>query len=247
MPNVNVSNLTFKYRNVQALDDVNFTAFEGDFFAIIGPNGSGKSTLCKVLQGILSPPKTANVMIAGKPAGTVSACRLLAYCGDNDYMPRFLTGEEFIHNSVRLHTHGEREIRISRKEIEGTFAQLGMEGRYNEIMETYSHGMLKKTQLAASLLINPPVIIVDETLNGVDIEAQYRIELELHRFCRKGGTVLMCSHDFAMQSRNANKFLLLDHGRVVVTAPVAELTKEGLSIEDLVKQYVGIPESRINV
>ena len=113
-------------------------------------------------------------------------------------------------------------------------------------METYSHGMLKKTQLAASLLIKPPVIIVDETLNGVDIEAQYKIEVELHKFCQEGGTVLMCSHDFAMQSRNANKFLLLDRGRVDVTAPVVELAKEGLSIEDLVRQYIGIPESRIN-
>ena len=56
----------------------------------------------------------------------------------------------------------------------------------------------------------------------------------------------MCSHDFAMQSRNANKFLLLDRGRVVVTAPVVELANEGLSIEDLVRQYIGIPESRIN-
>ena len=246
VPNVNVSNLTFKYRNTQALDRVNFTAYAGDFFAIIGPNGSGKSTLCKVLQGILSSPKNADALIAGKPAGTISACRLLAYCGDNDHMPRFVTGEELIHNSARLHSHREHRIRVSKKEIEGTFAQLGMEGRHNEIMETYSHGMLKKTQLAASLLIKPPVIIVDETLNGVDIEAQYKIEVELHRFCQEGGTVLMCSHDFAMQSRNANKFLLLDRGRVVVTAPVVELAKEGLSIEDLVRQYIGIPESRIN-
>lgn len=232
-----ISELTFSYRQRTVLNDVNVEVDAGDFLAVIGPNGSGKSTLCNILQGVLKAPASAIVRILGFPAGTVSACKSIAYCGGNEHMPRFLTGAEFIRYTARLHS---KPLPISDYDIEAKFCRLGMEGRHGELMETYSHGMLKKAQLVAALLVQCPVIIVDETLNGVDIEAQFRIESELRKFCKEGGIVLMCSHDFSMLSRCANRVLLLDYGQVMECAEVSELEERGLTVEALILEYMGL-------
>ena len=202
-PAIEIENLDFQYSDRPVLNNVNISVPQGACLAVIGPNGSGKSTLCKILQGILTPPKTATTRILGHPCGSQEACRAISYCADNDHLPQFLTGAEFISYCLSLRSPAPLKNRDLREATADIFERLGMAGRHNDLMESYSHGMLKKAQIAAALLAHSPVIISDESLNGIDIEAQMTIEDALLDHIRQGGTQIICSHDFAMLDRCA--------------------------------------------
>lgn len=115
-----------------------------------------------------------------------------------------------------------------------------MAGRHNDLMESYSHGMLKKAQIAAALLAHSPVIISDESLNGIDIEAQMTIEDALLDHIRQGGTQIICSHDFAMLDRCATHVAMLDYGNLVEFSTVDQLRARHATIRDLIVGYMGL-------
>ncbi|WP_206610395.1 ATP-binding cassette domain-containing protein [Actinomyces wuliandei] len=237
---VDVQNLTFSYKRTPVLLRVSFSVYPGDFVAMIGPNGSGKSTLCRVLRGIVPTPSGARVEVGGAPAGSAPALRMTCYTADNDHVPRFLSAQEYVRFLARLHSAPGRRIRFDPDAVDNLFATLGMGGRTRDLMTGYSHGMVKKTQLAAALLVSRPVTVVDETMNGIDIEAQYRIEGVLREYCAAGGAVIMCSHDFSMLQRCANRVIMLDEGYVVEDAYTQSLSRQSTSIEDLVTGYLGV-------
>ena len=160
-PVIEIKDLDFYYSDKPVLNNVTLAITQGSCLALIGPNGSGKSTLCKILQGILAAPKTATTNVLGYPCGSRIACRAISYCADNDHLPQFLTGAEFISYTLSLRSPsvlGKPRLRGATADI---FERLGMAGRHDDLMESYSHGMLKKTQIAAALLAHSPVIIID--------------------------------------------------------------------------------------
>ncbi|MSS46158.1 ABC transporter ATP-binding protein [Cutibacterium sp. WCA-380-WT-3A] len=239
-PVVEIEHLNFQYSDSPILNDVTLSIAQGSCLALIGPNGSGKSTLCKIVQGILAAPKTATTTVLGYPCGSRVACRAISYCADNDHLPQFLTGAEFISYTLSLRCPS----RVKKPRLRGAtadiFERLGMAGRQDELMETYSHGMLKKTQIAAALLAHSPVIIIDEALNGIDIEAQMAIEDALFSHIRQGGTQIICSHDFAMLDRCATHIAMLDYGNLVEFSSVDELRANRATIRDLIVGYMGL-------
>ncbi|EFT30408.1 ABC transporter, ATP-binding protein [Cutibacterium acnes HL005PA2] len=239
-PVIEIKDLDFYYSDKPVLNNVTLAITQGSCLALIGPNVSGKSTLCKILQGILAAPKTATTNVLGYPCGSRIACRAISYCADNDHLPQFLTGAEFISYTLSLRSPsvlGKPRLRGATADI---FERLGMAGRHDDLMESYFHGMLKKTQIAAALLAHSPVIIIDESLNGIDIEAQMTIEDALFNHIRQGGTQIICSHDFAMLDRCATHVAMLDYGNMVEFSAVDQLRARHATIRDLIVGYMGL-------
>ena len=114
------------------------------------------------------------------------------------------------------------------------FETFSMSGRYDDLIEDYSHGMRKKTQLISALLMRRPLTIIDETLNGIDIEALYLTEQELTRLRDEGRSVVLCSHDFALLERLTDRVLFLDHGILVADASTSSLVEEHGSLATMV-------------
>ena len=187
-------------------------------------NGSGKSTLCKLLQGVNAAPKNKNttITLCGYPVGSREAASQVIFTGGNEIVPQFLTGIEYITYLHKL-THDHHETKVSTntrgrgrdlllERIEEKFSSLGMAGRAKDLIADYSHGMMKKVQLIAGLIISPQILIVDETLNGIDIESEKKLVKELAAYTRRGGTVLICSHNFELLESCATRALLLENG-----------------------------------
>lgn len=105
-------------------------------------------------------------------------------------------------------------------------------------MEDYSHGMRKKTQLISAFLMRRPLTVIDETLNGIDIEALYLVEKELARMRSEGCGILLCSHDFLMLERIADRVVFLDYGHVIADTAVSQLRIEGSSVVELVLTHL---------
>ncbi|MEV6429491.1 ABC transporter ATP-binding protein [Nocardia sp. NPDC051463] len=213
---------------VNVLDDVSLTIPEGEIVGLIGPNGSGKSTLIKTVFDLLRLQSGA-ISVGGNDHSSTAARSIAMYLSSNDYLPQFLTGREYIDTLGKLYGAA-----VDGEVLRDMFLRFSMAGRHNDLIEDYSHGMRKKTQLVSALLMRRPLTVIDETLNGIDIEALYLCEKEFRRFRDDGSSILLCTHDFALLERLADRTVFLDLGRVVADAPTPDLVAEHGSLASMV-------------
>lgn len=227
------TDITFSYTPERpVLDRVSLSVTPGTLRGLIGPNGSGKSTLIKIIANVLHT-RNGEIRIDGQGHRTSAARQALFYVASNDFLPEFLTGMEYLQMMHRLYG-----LRLDRAAAAEAFERYQMGGRERHLIEDYSHGMRKKTQLIAALLVARPVTIIDETLNGIDIDALYTIEQDLAAARDAGAAILLCSHDFPLLERTADHVSFLHTGTVLAEGTVHELTVEFGGLDEMVRLYV---------
>ena len=229
-----VQDLSYSYnRSQRALDGVSLTIESESIIGLIGPNGSGKSTLIKNVCDLLSL-QDGDLRICGASHSSPAAKRNTLYLASNDYLPEFLTGYEFIALMARLYG-----VSPSRDEVGAVFRTLSMEGRHEDLVGDYSHRMRKKTQVASAILLRRPLTIIDETLNGIDLEALYLTDRELLRLREDGKSVLLCTHDFRLIERLADRVMFLDLGKLIVDERTDAVIERHGSVEAMVLSHLG--------
>ncbi|NJQ01886.1 ABC transporter ATP-binding protein [Streptomyces zingiberis] len=234
MPLLNVSSVSYSYDGVvNVLSDVSFTVEDGTIVGLVGPNGSGKSTLIKNIFDLVRLQSGA-IRIGGHEHTRPGAKELAMYLSSNDYLPEFLTAREYLSMMGKLFG-----LETDHEKALGLFRTFAMEGRYDDLIEDYSHGMRKKTQLISAFVIRPPLTVIDETLNGVDIEALYLAEAEFRKVRDEGRSILLCTHDFAVLERLADRTLFLDLGSVVRDEATRDLVDEHGSVAAMVFDHLG--------
>lgn len=233
MSALTVDRLTFSYDGVlNVLQDVAFTVSPGSIVGLIGPNGSGKSTLLKNVVDLVRLQAGA-VTVCGQDHTSTAAKQGVLYLASNEYLPEFLTAREYLGVLARLY-----DVELVDADVERLFTRFCMRGRSDDLIEDFSHGMRKKTQVISALLMRRPLTIVDETLNGIDVEALYRCEREFRRLRSDGLAVLLCTHDFALLERLADEIVFLDFGSVVENAPTAALVEGYGSLASVVFDHL---------
>lgn len=205
-----------------ALTDVSFRADAGEIVGVIGPNGAGKTTLFRLIAGDV--PLTAGALtVAGARAGTAAARRAVGYAADPPVAPRELTATEWLLYLAahRARASAERE-RLVRWAIDvgelSTFADRRIAG--------HSRGMAQRLALAAAALSGTGIVLLDETLSGVDPLVQRRLRLQIAGLAADGRVVLVASHDLGTVERLATRVLILSHGRLRADVSMAELVSE---------------------
>lgn len=208
MTALDVRSVGFAYEaGVRVLEDVSLRVEAGQVVGLVGPNGSGKSTLIRTIFDLLAT-QTGEVRINGLAHTTPAAKEQSLYLPSDDHLPQFLTGREYLDMIGALYRQGTTGAA-------DLFTRFGMQGRLDDLIEDYSHGMRKKTQLVSALTMRRPLTVIDETLNGIDVESLRLCEKELTRLRADGGAVLLCTHDFALLERLADRVVFLDLGHVV--------------------------------
>ena len=226
---LDVQHLSYSYDGfTTVLEDISFSVPEGSIVGLIGPNGSGKSTLIKSVFDLLRL-QAGQVTVGGHEHASAGARTQGMYLASNDYLPQFLTGREYVQTLAKLYG-----VRVEDDEARALFARFSMEGRYDDLIEDYSHGMRKKTQLVSALLLRRSLTVIDETLNGIDVEALHLAERELRTLRAEGRAILLCTHDFTLLERLADRIVFLDLGEVVAAGGTADLVSEHGSLADLV-------------
>lgn len=230
---LNVNDVSYSYDGiVNVLLDVSFTVEEGTIVGLVGPNGSGKSTLIKNIFDLVRL-QSGSIRIGGHEHARPEAKQLGMYLSSNDYLPEFLTAREYISMMGKLFG-----LDADHDEALDLFGKFSMQGRYDDLIEDYSHGMRKKTQLVSALVIRPPLTIIDETLNGIDLEALHFAEKEFRRVRDEGRSILLCTHDFAVLERLADRTLFLDLGYMVHDGPTKDLVEKHGSLAAMVFDYL---------
>ena len=217
---IRVDELRKEYGRVVAVDSVSFSVEAGEFVALIGHNGAGKSTTIKVLTGQLSPTagavSVADVDVLKDPG---AARAKLGYVPEEPALYDYLTCREFLELVVELRGGGD---------LDEALEMTGLGADADRLIREYSQGMRRKTALAAAVVSKPPVLVLDEALNGLDPPSAARVKAYLRGLCDAGCAVLLSTHVLETVEKLADRVVMLAHGKVVADERVADIGDEGL-------------------
>jgi ABC-2 type transport system ATP-binding protein len=222
---VTASSLTKRYGELVAVDDVTFSLDVGTVTGFLGPNGAGKTTTLRLLLG-LAEPTSGEALVFGRRYRELDqpARRVGAVLESNDLHPG-RSGRDHL-GALAL----AAELPPSRVEEVLELVRLGAVA--SRRVKTYSLGMRQRLGLAAALLGDPELLVLDEPANGLDPAGVHWLRTFLRRFAERGGTVLVSSHVLAEVAQTVDQVLIIDRGRLVASARLDELAGRGQSLED---------------
>ncbi len=208
------------YGHKVALEELNLEIAAGEFVGLIGPNGAGKTTMMRILAGQLLPTsgkvEVEGVDVVAQPD---AARALMGLVPEEPALYDYLTAREFLEFVVGVRGKGAVEEAL---ELSG----LGVDA--DRLIREYSQGMRRRTALAAAVVSHPPLLVLDEAINGLDPVSADRVESYLQRRCAAGDAVLLSTHLLDAVEKVATRIVMLKGGRVVEDVQVAELGMEGV-------------------
>jgi ABC-2 type transport system ATP-binding protein len=186
--NVELVNVSRWYGNVVAVNDVTMSLGAG-VTGLLGPNGAGKTTLLHMMAGFLSPSQGV-LTVAGQPAWrNPDVYRTLGLVSEREAVHGFLTAWEFVLASAKLHRLPD-PAQAARRAIE----LVEMQDAKDRRIQTFSKGMRQRTRVAAALVHDPRILLLDEPFNGMDPRQRLHMMAVLHRLGDAGHTILFSSH-----------------------------------------------------
>ncbi len=220
---IELINLTKKYGDFLAVDNLNLTIPEGEIFGFIGPNGAGKTTTIKMMGGILAPTSGV-VRICGLDIATrpEEAKANIGFIPDRPYVYEKLTGMEFLRFTADLYGVEDRVFLEKARENLALFA---LSDWADELIESYSHGMKQRLIMSAALLHDPRVIIVDEPMVGLDPMAIKMVKELFRKLGRRGVTIFMSTHTLIVAEEICDRIGVIRKGAILATGAVHELRK----------------------
>jgi len=216
-----VHRLTKHYGALVAIHDVSFEARPGEVLGLLGPNGSGKSTTVKILTGLLRPT-SGEVHLDGADAfDDLEAYKaLLGYVPEEPHLYTYLTGPEYLRLVGRLRQL--REAALDDK-IERFLQLLGIWDDRYQTLSSYSKGMRQKILIAAAVLHNPRIVILDEPFSGLDVSAARVLKGFVRALADEGKIVVFSSHVLEVVEQVCSRVVILKDGRIVGHDSVANL------------------------
>ena len=226
--------VTKAYGSKVAVAELSLQVFAGELFAFLGPNGAGKTTTIKLIAGLLHADQ-GMVQVCGHVVGAngLAAKARLAYVPDLPFLYEKLTGREFL-NFVRQMYQVPRSVAVER--IEALAQRLDMTGFLDRLTEGYSHGMKQRVAVAAALLHDPDVLVIDEPMVGLDPRTVRTVkDLFLERAAR-GKTVFMSTHTLEVAQAVAHRIGIIHRGQLISAGTMQELQAEAAgqhTLEDI--------------
>ena len=217
---VETHGLTKRFGTNVAVDEVELLVPRGSAFGYLGPNGAGKTTLIRTLLG-LTRAASGTMSLLGSPVPAQRG-RALARVGAIVDEPRFhphLTGQENL-RLLAAARGGDADSRIA-----PSLARVGLADRAGDKVASYSMGMRQRLGVAACLLGDPELLILDEPMNGLDPAGMHEMREMILSLVEEGRTVMLSSHLLDEVERTCDAVAIVDHGRVIRQGPIDELTR----------------------
>lgn len=215
-----VENLIKKYDDYTVLDGLNFVVDEKDIFGYIGPNGAGKTTTIRILTGILKPD-SGRVIIAGYDIlkDTIKAKKFINALPESNGYYEWMTAGEYIDFFSKLYG-----IKNSKNDISKLLDKVGLRGKENQLIHTFSRGMKQRLGIARAILNKPKVLFLDEPTNGLDPEGRRDIQ-NLLIFLNKeyGITIFLSTHLLNDVEKLCNKIAIVNYGKIVEIANIKDI------------------------
>lgn len=218
---LSVHELTKRYGAITAIERLSFVVQPGQALGLLGPNGSGKSTTVKMLTGLLTPT-TGHVEIDGHDAfdDVIAYKAQLGYVPEEPHLYAYLTGPEYLRLVGRLRGV---PVDVLDEKIDRFLQLLGIYDDRYQTLSTYSKGMRQKILIAAAILHNPRLVILDEPFSGLDVSATRMLKAFVRALADDGKIVVFSSHVLEIVEQVCSQVVILKDGHVVGYDSVANL------------------------
>jgi ABC-2 type transport system ATP-binding protein len=216
-----IQNLQKRYGDVEAVKDISFQVQPGEIFGLLGPNGAGKTTTIRCLC-TLTAPDAGKIEVSGisVPDNPRAARRRLGYVAQEVALDKVLTGRELLQLQAALyHLPGK----YAKERVNKVIDVLGLQEYADKKTGTYSGGLRRRLDLAAGLLHQPDVLVLDEPTTGLDIESRFIVWEFLRQLQAAGTTVLITSHYLEEIDALADRVAIVDRGRVIAEGTPSQL------------------------
>ncbi len=231
-----IQSLTKYYRNVPVVNKVSFTVAPGDVTGYLGPNGSGKSTTVKMITGLLEPT-TGCVLFEGKDirADLPAFRRRLGYVPEEPHLYSYLTGLEYLQLIGRLRMIPPARLDAKANDLLALFS---LHSWRHAPIASYSKGMKQRVLIAAALLHDPDLLILDEPLSGFDIGSSQLFRCLLKELATAGKMILFISHVLETVEKICEKVVIIYRGEIRAADSVEHLKSlmQSPSLEDIFSQ-----------
>jgi len=236
-----VRGLTKYYRTIPVVNSVSFTVRSGEVTGYLGPNGSGKSTTVKMITGLLEPDG-GKVYLGGRDIreDLTAFRRRLGYVPEEAILYPHLTGLEYLQLIGRL--RGLPEAALTRK-ANDLLELFSLHPHRYGIISTYSKGMRQRILIAAALLHDPEVLILDEPLSGMDVTSALLFKHLLDELARQGKMILYISHVLEVVEKVCARVIILHRGKVMADDSVERL-RELMNLPSLEQIFSELVEQR---
>ena len=236
-----IHDLTKKYGDFTAVDNISLQVRRSEIFGFLGPNGAGKTTTIRILAG-LSLPTSGEVRVDGldivRDALRIKA--MTGYVPDRPFLYEKLTGRELLQFVVNLYHRDWRDCEPRAMELLRYF---DIDQWAGARIENLSHGMKQKLVLVSALVHDPALLIIDEPMVGLDALAQRQVKLLFRRLAEEGKTVFLTTHTLSVAEAVCDRIAIINHGRIVKEGTTSEL-KSDRALEDAFLELTYPPSSR---
>ena len=221
-PVVSTNDLSKNYGKIEALRGVTLEVRKGEIFGLLGQNGAGKTTMVKILLGI-TRLTSGEARLLGESVGTTSVRKHVGYLPEDHHFPDYHSAASLL-NFYGTLLELPRSDRVRRGEE--MLEQVGLKGRMNYKIRTYSKGMKQRLGIAQALFHNPEVIFLDEPTDGVDPVGRREIRDLLQQLKSQGITIFLNSHLLGEVELICDRVAILQSGEMVRQGTMAELTQQ---------------------
>ena len=224
-----------------AVNNVSFDVYGGEVFGFLGPNGAGKTTTIKMIVGLLQPT-SGTVKVAGYNVQTQSllAKASCGYVPDTPNLYAKLTGRELLRFVSDLYNLDRSQVT---HRIDELLRMFDLSAAADDTVDSYSHGMQQKTSLAAALMHDPKVLVLDEPTVGLDPKSARLIKDILRQLADRGAAVMLSTHILEIAERMCDSIGIINKGQLIAVGTMDELRtldKTGqTSLEDIFLSLTG--------
>ncbi len=218
---IELINLTKDYGTVLAVNNLNLRIATGEIYGFIGPNGAGKTTTIRMMGGIIEPT-AGKVIISGidMKENPVPAKKLIGFVPDRPFLYEKLTGMEFLKFIADVY---EVETKIITPRAQELLEKFALTDWAHEIIEAYSHGMKQRLIIAAALMHDPRVLVIDEPMVGLDPAAVRMVKDMLKNLSRQNVTIFVSTHTLSIAEDLCDRIGVIHRGALLAQGSIAEL------------------------
>ncbi len=218
---IEIKNVTKKYGDKKAVDNVSFEVNDGDIFAFIGHNGAGKTTLIKAIVGIHDFDE-GDILIDGKSIkdDPVECKKLMAFVPDNPETYESMKAIDYINFICDMY---DIDTKTRQENITKYAKMFEMDDKLNDTIDSYSHGMKQKIVLISALAHNPRILIMDEPFVGLDPKAVFDIKEVLNEMVKEGKIVFYSTHILDVAEKLCSRVAIIKNGKLIKSGSMKEI------------------------
>jgi ABC-2 type transport system ATP-binding protein len=239
---IRIENLTKKFEDVTAVDNLFLEIEKGELFGLLGPNGAGKTTVIKILCGLLEPT-SGSIWVGGidvrREAAKVK--ELIGVCPQDTAAYPFLSGRENVELFGNLHTMPKEKLKKNTEEL---FEKMGLSEDAGRRLGKYSGGMKRRINLIMALVHDPEIAFLDEPTVAMDPQSRHAVWDFIRELKERGKTIILTTHYMEEAEELCERIGIIDHGRLIALGSPKQL-KDKFKAKDLEEVFIGLTGRKI--